>query len=367
MTFLRTALNAQRKARGEAELNAADVPAAGAREGEGARHRRRDAEAPGQRRLLRRREEAQRDPADGGAGAADVHPRRDRLRPRRRRDEAGGRGGERAARARPRLPRHHPLPAAARPYPPDVVHIMADGRIVQSGGPELALEVETNGYADILGRWRDGDGGPGPEARRRRRRCSPPGPSPRGEAAWAAAARAPAPRGGCASAARRCGATNTGASPTRPSLTAQPAPGGGAARPTRRRSSRRSTRLRLVFVDGVFAPERSDAPALAGVEITPLAEVLRTDIHWARELFGVLEARGQDPVDRPLAALNTARATRGRRDPGDRPAASGRCSFVYLRERRGRRRAGPPRDPARCGRRPDAARERRRRGAVQQR
>ncbi len=33
---------------------------------------------------------------------------------------------------------------------PDVVHIMADGRIVESGGPELALEVETNGYADIL-------------------------------------------------------------------------------------------------------------------------------------------------------------------------------------------------------------------------
>jgi Fe-S cluster assembly ATP-binding protein len=34
---------------------------------------------------------------------------------------------------------------------PDVVHIMADGRIVASGGPELALEVETNGYAGILG------------------------------------------------------------------------------------------------------------------------------------------------------------------------------------------------------------------------
>jgi Fe-S cluster assembly ATP-binding protein len=33
---------------------------------------------------------------------------------------------------------------------PDVVHIMADGRIVQSGGPELALEVETNGYGDLL-------------------------------------------------------------------------------------------------------------------------------------------------------------------------------------------------------------------------
>ena len=33
---------------------------------------------------------------------------------------------------------------------PDVVHIMADGRIIKSGGPELALEVEENGYADIL-------------------------------------------------------------------------------------------------------------------------------------------------------------------------------------------------------------------------
>ena len=33
---------------------------------------------------------------------------------------------------------------------PDVVHIMADGKIIKSGGPELALEVEENGYADIL-------------------------------------------------------------------------------------------------------------------------------------------------------------------------------------------------------------------------
>ena len=33
---------------------------------------------------------------------------------------------------------------------PDVVHIMADGRIVKSGGPELALEVEANGYGDLL-------------------------------------------------------------------------------------------------------------------------------------------------------------------------------------------------------------------------
>lgn len=33
---------------------------------------------------------------------------------------------------------------------PDVVHIMSDGRIVTSGGPELALEVEENGYGGLL-------------------------------------------------------------------------------------------------------------------------------------------------------------------------------------------------------------------------
>ena len=33
---------------------------------------------------------------------------------------------------------------------PDVVHIMSDGRIIKSGGADLALEVEKNGYADIL-------------------------------------------------------------------------------------------------------------------------------------------------------------------------------------------------------------------------
>ena len=34
---------------------------------------------------------------------------------------------------------------------PDVVHIMANGRIIKSGGKDLALEVENNGYADLLG------------------------------------------------------------------------------------------------------------------------------------------------------------------------------------------------------------------------
>jgi Fe-S cluster assembly ATP-binding protein len=29
---------------------------------------------------------------------------------------------------------------------PDVIHILIDGRIVQSGGPELAAVLETDGY-----------------------------------------------------------------------------------------------------------------------------------------------------------------------------------------------------------------------------
>ena len=32
---------------------------------------------------------------------------------------------------------------------PDVVHIMSEGRIVKTGGPELALQVEREGYEDI--------------------------------------------------------------------------------------------------------------------------------------------------------------------------------------------------------------------------
>ena len=33
---------------------------------------------------------------------------------------------------------------------PDVVHIMYDGRIVETGGPDLALQVEKDGYADLI-------------------------------------------------------------------------------------------------------------------------------------------------------------------------------------------------------------------------
>lgn len=68
-------------------------------------------------------------------------------------------------------------------------------------------------------------------------------------------------------------------------------------------------RLRLVFVDGVFDPEASDPIAGQGLEITRLAT--SGDLHWARDLYGTLEADGQSPVARPLAALNSALATDG--------------------------------------------------------
>jgi Fe-S cluster assembly protein SufD len=88
--------------------------------------------------------------------------------------------------------------------------------------------------------------------------------------------------------------------------------------------------LRLVFVDGVFDAAQSDDPTLAGVEMSHLAQAGRADIHWAQDIYGVLEARGQTPVQRPLATLNTAYADQGllirATAKADRPIA-----LVYLR------------------------------------
>ncbi|WP_298863403.1 Fe-S cluster assembly protein SufD [uncultured Sulfitobacter sp.] len=69
-------------------------------------------------------------------------------------------------------------------------------------------------------------------------------------------------------------------------------------------------RLRIVFVDGVFDAEASDDLSLEGVTVERLA-MADSDLHWAKNLYGVLETRGQTPVARPLAALNTAYATDG--------------------------------------------------------
>ena len=90
-------------------------------------------------------------------------------------------------------------------------------------------------------------------------------------------------------------------------------------------------RVKLFFVDGVFNAELSDDLSLAGVEIETLETAAQADIHWASNLYGVLETNGQRPVPRPLAALNTATATQGTviRATGK---AEKPISFIYLHE-----------------------------------
>lgn len=61
--------------------------------------------------------------------------------------------------------------------------------------------------------------------------------------------------------------------------------------------------ITITFVDGVF--QGMDA----GLDIARLIDI--SDHTWAQNLYGTLEAKGQTPVRRPLAALNSAQATDG--------------------------------------------------------
>ena len=150
MTFLRTALNAQRKARGEEELNAADFL-----------------------RLVREKAKALAIDAEmlkrpvnmgfsGGEKKRNEILQMAVLEPRMCILDETDSGldvdamklvseGVNSLRAQDRsflIITHYQR--LLNHIKPDVVHIMADGRIVQSGGPELALEVENNGYGDLL-------------------------------------------------------------------------------------------------------------------------------------------------------------------------------------------------------------------------
>ena len=68
-------------------------------------------------------------------------------------------------------------------------------------------------------------------------------------------------------------------------------------------------RIKIAFQDGVFKGEMPELPE--GVEVSRLADSQASDLHWARDYYGVLEAEGQSPVARPFAALNTAYASDG--------------------------------------------------------
>ena len=100
MYFLRTALNAQRKARGEDEIDAASFMKLMREKAKLVGVKPEPAQARRQFRLLGRREEAQRDPADGRARAEARDPRRDRFRPRHRRAAHRRRRRQQPARSR---------------------------------------------------------------------------------------------------------------------------------------------------------------------------------------------------------------------------------------------------------------------------
>ncbi|MEE8455717.1 MAG: Fe-S cluster assembly protein SufD [Limibaculum sp.] len=68
---------------------------------------------------------------------------------------------------------------------------------------------------------------------------------------------------------------------------------------------------RARFVNGRFRPDLSDDLDQDGLTVATLSETLSHDLGFARDLFGKLEAAGQEKVARPLAALNTACATEG--------------------------------------------------------
>ena len=149
MTFLRTALNAQRKKRGEAELSTPEFLKK-VRETAGKLGIEQD--------MLRR---AVNVGFSGGEkkrneilqmallGAAPCGARRDRFRARHRRAQDRRRRRQPAALAGALVGRHHALPAAACPTScPTSCTCCPSGRIVKTGGKELALELEARGYAE---------------------------------------------------------------------------------------------------------------------------------------------------------------------------------------------------------------------------
>ncbi|PTQ71842.1 Fe-S cluster assembly protein SufD [Celeribacter persicus] len=88
-------------------------------------------------------------------------------------------------------------------------------------------------------------------------------------------------------------------------------------------------RIKLVFVDGVFDAEASDALEGENLEIMRLSDALSSDIHWVKDAYGVQEKKAQVPVERPFATLNTAFATDGMVIRATGKVAKP-VSFVYL-------------------------------------
>ena len=69
--------------------------------------------------------------------------------------------------------------------------------------------------------------------------------------------------------------------------------------------------IKIVFVDGKFAPEKSDDLDISGLSVERLSIINKLDLHWAKDLYGRYEKLSQVSVVRPLAAYNTAYADEG--------------------------------------------------------
>ena len=151
-SFLRSAINAVRKARAGGEDDPVPIPEfrkdAARRDGAAEGPARARAALP-ERRLLGRREEAGRDPADGDAEAADGRARRDRLGldidalkivADGVNELVGPEMGALVITHYQRILNY---------IKPDFVHVFVDGRIVEEGGPELAHKLEAEGLRGV--------------------------------------------------------------------------------------------------------------------------------------------------------------------------------------------------------------------------
>ena len=156
MTFLKAALNAQRRARGEERSDDARLHARGARRGRAPEDRSGDAaSAPlnvgfsgGEKKRMEILQMALLEPRLAILDETDSGLDIDALR-----IVADGVNALRDPnRAFLVITHYQRLLDYIRP---DIVHVMAKGRIVKSGGPELALELERNGYRDYAATRRE--------------------------------------------------------------------------------------------------------------------------------------------------------------------------------------------------------------------
>jgi Fe-S cluster assembly ATP-binding protein len=148
MTFFKAAMNAQRKQRGEAELTTPDfmrrVRAAAARLGVEQEMLRRPLNvgfSGGEKKRMEILQMALLEPRFGILDETDSGLDIDALR-----IVAQGVNGLRSKDRGFLVITHYQR--LLDHIVPDTVHVMARGRIVKSGGPELAKELEANGYRD---------------------------------------------------------------------------------------------------------------------------------------------------------------------------------------------------------------------------